>query len=74
MLKKVVILGGGFGGVYTAMHLGRLILSEDKLEVSIINRENYMVFQPLMPEVVSAALKNSKFKKCRYLVIDAEEQ
>ena len=44
MMKKVVILGGGFGGVYIAMHLGGLIQSEDELEVSIINRETYMVF------------------------------
>ena len=55
-MKKIVILGGGFGGVYTAMHLGRLIQSEDELEISIINRENYMVFQPLMPEVVSGSI------------------
>jgi NADH dehydrogenase len=56
--KRILILGGGFGGVYVAVHLGR-ILSTDELErteIALVNRENYVVFQPLLPEVISGSV------------------
>src|SRR6266446_10719965 len=51
--KRVVILGGGFGGVYTALHLEKALRKRDDFEITLINRENYFVFQPLLAEVVS---------------------
>jgi NADH:ubiquinone reductase (H+-translocating) len=50
---RVVVLGGGFGGVYTALALERLAAKGAPLEVSLVNRENYMVFQPMLAEVVA---------------------
>lgn len=50
--KEILILGAGFGGVYTARFLGRMLKSEEA-RISIVNRENYWVYQPLLPEVVS---------------------
>lgn len=50
---RVVILGGGFGGLYTALHLEKKLRKRDDLEVLLINNENYFVFQPMLPEVVS---------------------
>ncbi|MCU0248080.1 MAG: FAD-dependent oxidoreductase, partial [Bryobacter sp.] len=52
---RIVILGGGFGGVYTARALERL-LGRDEAEICLVNRENYFVFQPLLPEVVSGGI------------------
>jgi NADH dehydrogenase len=54
--KSIVILGGGFGGVYTAMQLGRLLKREPDVEITLINRENYFVFQPMLPEVISGSV------------------
>jgi len=54
--KRALILGGGFGGVYTAMYLEKLMRPDDNLEVMLINKENYMVFQPLLPEVISGSI------------------
>jgi len=57
--KRILILGGGFGGVYVAVHLGRM-LSEQELEqteIALVNRENYIVFQPLLPEVISGSVE-----------------
>lgn len=51
--KRVVILGGGFAGVYTAIHLAQLNRRRKDLEIVIVNRENYFVFQPLLPEIIS---------------------
>jgi NADH dehydrogenase len=54
--KRVIILGGGFGGVYTAMNLSKMIKGSDDLEALLVNKENYMVFQPLLPEVISGSI------------------
>src|SRR5688500_7620744 len=51
--KRIVVLGGGFGGVYAAMYLDKLVKKRTDVEVILINRDNYFVFQPLLPEVVS---------------------
>ncbi len=51
--KRVVILGGGFAGVYTALHLEKALKAKDDFEILLINKENYFVFQPMLAEVVS---------------------
>jgi NADH dehydrogenase len=51
--QRVIILGGGFAGVYAASYLARHARRRADLEVILVNRENYFVFQPLLPEVVS---------------------
>lgn len=53
---KVVILGGGFGGVYTAMYLEKYIKKTKDLDIVIVNRENYFVYQPMLAEIVGGAV------------------
>lgn len=55
--KKVLILGGGFGGVFAAKALERL--RRGKLDVELINSNNYFVFQPLLPEVAAASIHSA---------------
>jgi NADH dehydrogenase len=57
--KRILILGGGFGGVYVAVHLGRILSREEleRTEIALVNRENYIVFQPLLPEVISGSVE-----------------
>jgi NADH:ubiquinone reductase (H+-translocating) len=57
--KRIVILGGGFGGVYVAVYLGKLFSSRElkEIEIVLVNRENYIVFQPLLPEVISGSVQ-----------------
>src|ERR1700693_4092930 len=50
---RVVVLGGGFGGVYTALHLERLAAKGAAVEVSLVNRENYLVSQRMLAEVIA---------------------
>jgi NADH dehydrogenase len=54
--KRIVILGGGFGGVYTALYLEKGLGRGDDFEVTLINKENYFVFQPMLAEVVSGSI------------------
>jgi NADH:ubiquinone reductase (H+-translocating) len=53
--RQIVILGGGFGGVYTARCLER-ILRPEEADICLINRENYWVYQPMLPEVISGSI------------------
>ncbi len=56
--QRILILGGGFAGVYTAYELGRR-LGDDPVDVAIVNRENFFVFYPLLPEIVSGSIDTS---------------
>ncbi|MFQ5688204.1 MAG: FAD-dependent oxidoreductase, partial [Candidatus Scalindua sp.] len=53
---KVLILGGGFGGLYTAIHLDKTIASDRDVEVILVNRENFFLFNPLLHEVAASDL------------------
>jgi len=56
--KRILILGGGFAGVYTAYELHRC-LGNEPVDVAIVNRENFFVFYPLLPEIISGAIETS---------------
>jgi NADH:ubiquinone reductase (H+-translocating) len=55
--KKVLILGGGFGGVFAAKALSSN--GHDRFEIQLINDNNYFIFQPLLPEVAAATIHSS---------------
>ena len=49
--KRIVVLGGGFAGIYTCAALEKL--QRDDYQIVLVNKENHFVFQPLLPEVIS---------------------
>src|ERR1700730_12265313 len=53
--KQILILGGGFAGVYTARYLEKLLRPEEA-SITLINRENYWVYQPMLPEIISGSI------------------
>jgi NADH dehydrogenase len=55
--KKVLVIGGGFGGVFAAKALERL--GRGKLDVELVNGNNYFVFQPLLPEVAAGSIHSA---------------
>ena len=54
--RRILILGGGFGGVYTALHLDRFAGPESGLEVTIVSAENFLLFTPMLHEVAASDL------------------
>jgi NADH dehydrogenase len=55
--KRILILGGGFGGVYTALHLEKLARASDELEITLVSRDNYFLMTPLLFEAGSGVLE-----------------
>lgn len=52
---KIVILGGGFGGLYTYFSLKKQF-DCDEIDVTIINSTNYFLFTPMLHEVATGGL------------------
>jgi NADH dehydrogenase len=53
---QIVILGGGFGGVYTAMHLEKQLAHVPDVNITLVNRENFFLFTPMLHEVAASDL------------------
>jgi NADH dehydrogenase len=54
--NRIVILGGGFGGVYTARHLEKLCKGRQDVEIILVSRDNFLLMTPLLFEVCSGTL------------------
>jgi NADH dehydrogenase len=80
---RVVVLGGGFAGVYTAKHLTEMLGSRKDVVVELLSEENYFVFQPLLPEVAAGGISpnhvvnpireivpRARFRCCKVRTID----
>ena len=54
--KRILILGGGFGGLYTAMELEKALAGDSSVEITLVNRENFFLFTPMLHEVAASDL------------------
>ena len=52
----ILILGGGFAGVYCGKELARGCRRDPEFRVGLVSEENHMVFQPMLPEVAAASI------------------
>jgi NADH dehydrogenase len=70
MTKRIVVLGGGFAGVSAAQELARQLRrlhrlagasgsNRDAIEVLLLNRDNYFVFQPLLADIISGTIETT---------------
>jgi NADH:ubiquinone reductase (H+-translocating) len=53
---KIVIAGGGFAGLYAAMHFDKCLARRADVEVTLISRENFILFTPMLHEVAAGDL------------------
>src|SRR4051812_28014674 len=56
-VRRIVIVGGGHGGVSAARHLIRRRTPDDRLEITVISKENVEVWHGLMPQIVAAVVQ-----------------
>ncbi len=54
---RILILGGGFGGVYTALGLQKIWRDDPTLEITLVSRSNYFLMTPLLFEAGSGVLE-----------------
>src|SRR4029450_10726546 len=84
---RIVVLGGGFGGVATARHLERALRRRTGVEITLVSRENFFVITPLLFEPCSerlelrhcaqpirAALQRARFVEATVESVDVERQ
>jgi NADH dehydrogenase len=86
---RVVVVGGGFAGLDTALGLDRVLGWSEQLELTVFDRKNYFLFPPLLPSVSVGAIEtrqvtypfrrifeatNIRFKKGTVEAIDLERQ
>lgn len=53
-MTRLLILGGGFGGVEAARRLERLLRGRDDVEVTLVSRDNFFLFTPMLHEVAAS--------------------
>src|SRR5712691_10869932 len=55
--RRIVILGGRFGGVYAAIHLEKLLARVDAVEICLVSRDNFFLFTPMLHEIAASDLE-----------------
>jgi NADH:quinone reductase (non-electrogenic) len=53
---RIVIAGGGFAGLYAAMHFDKRLARRADVEVTLISHENFILFTPMLHEVAAGDL------------------
>jgi NADH dehydrogenase len=53
---RILILGGGFGGLYTALRLEKRAPRDGSIEITLVNRDNFFLFTPMLHEVAASDL------------------
>src|ERR671912_368674 len=84
---RILVLGGGFGGVATVRHLERVLRRRKDVEITLVSRENFFVLTPLLFEACSgrlelrhcaqpirAALQRARFIEATVESVDVDRQ
>ena len=57
MRTRIVILGGGFAGVTTAIHLERAFGADPSISLTLVSETNALLFTPMLAEVAGGSLE-----------------
>jgi NADH dehydrogenase len=84
---RVVILGGGFGGVSAARRFEQLLPWNPWLDVTLVSQRNYLLFTPMLAEVAAgsveagnvgvplrAACPRTRFRRAEVLGVDTDRR
>ena len=58
-VTQIVVLGGGFAGVYAARRMEKLFAGRDDAQIFLVSRNNFLLMTPLLFEVCSGKLEMS---------------
>src|SRR5919204_3878909 len=57
--RRVLVLGGGFGGVYATLYLDQDLRGEEGVEIVLISDTNFLLFNPLAVEVATGGIETN---------------
>lgn len=77
---RILVLGGGFAGYYALRELERHLRKDPNIDITLVNRENYILFTPMLHEVAASDLDPSHvavplhelIRKARFLCGEVE--
>jgi NADH dehydrogenase FAD-containing subunit len=76
--QRIVILGGGFAGVYAALRLEKALARNPDIEIVLVSRENFLLFTPMLHEVAAGELapwtSSTLFASCCGALISSWEK
>ena len=55
-MRRVLILGGGFGGVYAALRLQSRLRHRKDVAITLVNRENFFLLTSMLPQVAGSSI------------------
>jgi len=58
-IKKILILGGGFGGINVLKSIQNKFKNEPNIKISIVSQDNYFLYTPMLPQVSSGLIHPS---------------
>jgi len=54
--KKILILGGGFGGINILKSIQNKFKNESNVKISLVCKDNYFLYTPMLPEITSGLI------------------
>jgi NADH:ubiquinone reductase (H+-translocating) len=57
MTKRIVVLGGGFGGLAAAQHLDRILRYDLDVEITLVSDTNFLVYTPMLADVAGGTIE-----------------
>jgi len=86
-IKKILILGGGFGGINVLKSIQKKFKNEPNVRISLVSKDNYFLYTPMLPQVSSGLIhpsdiiipirklcKQAKFYQATISSIDFEQK
>jgi NADH dehydrogenase len=58
-IKKILILGGGFGGINVLKSIQNKFKNERNVRISLVSQDNYFLYTPMLPQVSSGLIHPS---------------
>jgi len=59
----ILILGGGFGGLYAALQLDKTLARDPNVTITLVNRDNFFLFTPILHEVAASDISNETIRR-----------
>ena len=78
--RRILILGGGFAGAYTALHLEKRLAGVPDVEIVLAAKENFVLFTPMLHEVAGGDVAvtdvvqplRKMLRRTRVLIVDIQ--